>query len=106
MTIADIERKAFKDILQDCSQHGSHVSYTLYNDTNNLLVISKIKSAGSEGYANFPKDYSRDGVHGETIIGELNRYELTDNGYVLVSTIGIIMGEDISQDGLTYRDHC
>ena len=103
----EFERKAFKAIFQNCSQHGSHVSYQFYTDnTNNRLVVYKIKSAGSEGYVNFPKDFSRDGVHGETIVGELNCYELIDNGYVLVSTDGIILGEDFSKDGLIYRDHC
>ena len=102
----EFERKSFKAIFQNCSQHGSHVSYQFYTDNNNRLVVYKIKSAGSEGYANFPKDYSRDGIHGETIIGELSHYELIDNGYVLVSTDGIMMGENVSKDGLIYRDHC
>lgn len=103
----DIERKAFKALFQECSKHGEGVCFKFYMDKeSNLLVVDRINTPCSMGYANYPKSYMDDPVHGEIIIGSRSRYRLMDDTYTYVTSDAILLGKDPSKEGLTFRDHC
>lgn len=104
------ERAAFKAIFNTySSQKGFGISCRFYTDKaddNALVIHKKTKPLDDTGYKNFPKIYMNDPIHGETVIGAVNRYKLKDGEYELVETDGIILGEEPSKIGLTFRDHC